>query len=412
MDPRGVRVGFSNGLAPEAAVLQIPESERTPFERDMAKAVSVIEDAAKLPVSDSLEVSSQYARRILYAEWLTSGLASPNDAAMRLRAIRAALLVERYTGMHVLQLPPMPGLPEMPAFMPSGSTVTIADVDPAAHDRMTADEFAVHLFVLRWVRLMDNWQTGVKLAQALYGNPRRRKRIQKVLLPALAKMDVGEPHHMTAPQWETAWLEGLELHLGASKQTSADTPFMQVTNTWFELTARLPELDPRRPMSYRWPVLVASTMDLYDEYIMWVHRVSLTLGELRGMADKAAAATRRLKRLHLRGTLMRSVGRHAAGVREALQAMDQLPDSTQLRLPYKVLTDEEMEEARDRALAAAEGGGCDGCGFVFAKYSLCGGCRQRHYCGKACQAADWRSGHKEACKQLAAKKGEAKAEAG
>jgi TPR repeat protein len=33
----------------------------------------------------------------------------------------------------------------------------------------------------------------------------------------------------------------------------------------------------------------------------------------------------------------------------------------------------------------------------------CAKCKSRHYCGKACQLVDWKQGHKEQCKRLAAK---------
>ena len=32
----------------------------------------------------------------------------------------------------------------------------------------------------------------------------------------------------------------------------------------------------------------------------------------------------------------------------------------------------------------------------------CAGCLRTYYCGKACQTADWKAGHKKECKALAA----------
>jgi hypothetical protein len=43
---------------------------------------------------------------------------------------------------------------------------------------------------------------------------------------------------------------------------------------------------------------------------------------------------------------------------------------------------------------------CHTCGARTSQ--VCAQCRQRHYCGKACQMADWRAGHKRACRTAAA----------
>ena len=47
---------------------------------------------------------------------------------------------------------------------------------------------------------------------------------------------------------------------------------------------------------------------------------------------------------------------------------------------------------------------CHCCGRVEeeeGRFSLCGGCRQRVFCGRDCQVAAWGAGHKAECKALA-----------
>jgi hypothetical protein len=38
------------------------------------------------------------------------------------------------------------------------------------------------------------------------------------------------------------------------------------------------------------------------------------------------------------------------------------------------------------------------------KHKICSACKTRFYCSVDCQRADWKGGHKEVCKMLAAKK--------
>jgi hypothetical protein len=54
------------------------------------------------------------------------------------------------------------------------------------------------------------------------------------------------------------------------------------------------------------------------------------------------------------------------------------------------------EEEKGGAWAA-----CSHCGQAAAKLRLCGGCKQRQYCGQECQRAAWKSGHRGECKVLA-----------
>lgn len=40
---------------------------------------------------------------------------------------------------------------------------------------------------------------------------------------------------------------------------------------------------------------------------------------------------------------------------------------------------------------------CNHCGASSVKLSKCAGCREKQYCGKPCQVADWKAGHKRSC---------------
>ena len=60
----------------------------------------------------------------------------------------------------------------------------------------------------------------------------------------------------------------------------------------------------------------------------------------------------------------------------------------------------------DRA-RAIHGDRCDECGVKPAAGSgaalnICGRCRQRWYCGRACQATHWKAGHKKVCRKKGA----------
>ncbi len=51
-----------------------------------------------------------------------------------------------------------------------------------------------------------------------------------------------------------------------------------------------------------------------------------------------------------------------------------------------------------RSFSLARGTTCDVCGSTGA-LSLCGGCRLRRYCGRACQRAEW-ARHKGTCARM------------
>ncbi len=46
---------------------------------------------------------------------------------------------------------------------------------------------------------------------------------------------------------------------------------------------------------------------------------------------------------------------------------------------------------------------CHACGAAEGEegqFRVCGGCKQRVYCGRECQVAGWKAGHKQECKAL------------
>ncbi|GFR42339.1 hypothetical protein Agub_g3249, partial [Astrephomene gubernaculifera] len=161
------------------------------------------------------------------------------------------------------------------------------------------------------------------------------------------------------------------------------------------------------------------------------------LGELRELVGKAVAAGKRLKRWRMKPLLMATMDVHVAFVKQTMKDLQHLPDDEEIRLPHMTEAAKAAADAVLRAGAAGTGNagaagvssgpaataaahsrsaspataaasneaatesGCHGCGHKFASYQRCGGCRQRRYCSRACQAADWRAGHKQQCKQLA-----------
>ncbi|KAG2500089.1 hypothetical protein HYH03_001675 [Edaphochlamys debaryana] len=211
------------------------------------------------------------------------------------------------------------------------------------------------------------------------------------------------------------------------------------------IAERFSKLEPQRPLSYRCPLQVWSVLREHEKLVSaastmarlgeeqshdyaaamggWVvaqtmpnrrpGRPSCTVGELRGVAEKARAATKRLKRAHLDSILKLEAAAQMDDVTKLLAKAASLPDATVIRL-REVSEASAAQEAAALQAAADEKNErrCDGCKETFGKVLVCGGCRQRRFCSRACQVADWRGGHKEACKQLAEEAAKAKAEAG
>ncbi|KAG2496785.1 hypothetical protein HYH03_005193 [Edaphochlamys debaryana] len=355
---------------------------------------------------------------------------------MRFRGVQASPFVERFLGMRLCYVDP-----------DTSEVLTLT-----VYGAMTPDELVAALLVLQCIRPMGNWVPGFKLALGLMGEDPVQWRVTEVLLPALAAMDEGEPHHMTRDQWETVWLEAAarDLRMVVRTQAPTEPAYATAQQLLLDIADRLPRLELQRPMTYHWPFNIAdkflntdkmlSTVtamarlgeeqghDYASAFGHWMlaafalkgcpRRPALPLGELRALAAKAEAAGRRLKRCHILAILKATVRLHIEFVQAALTATQGLPDDQAIRLPYS--TPEELRAAASgrsaefaaRPVTAPDERGCDGCGVVFVKYLHCGGCRQRRYCGRACQAADWRAGHKQQCKQLAAAAAAEKAGAG
>ncbi|KAG2500142.1 hypothetical protein HYH03_001724 [Edaphochlamys debaryana] len=366
---------------------------------------------------------------------------SDAEAASKMRRAKRA-------GRGAAAMEPFPGV---------SSTGSVPD--RTVYDSMTAGELVVTLFAVRCIHLCSGAQRdfalGINLAQVLFTGASRRARVQQVLLPALAAMDVGEPHHMTAPQWETVWLETLAPYfLNTVRKEPGSALAKQALQSLVDMAHRLPSLDPDRAMSYKITVTVAAEVEEDDALLrfastmaqlgeaqshdyafalatwMRVHtllygnpsaRQRLTAGELRAAVAKVHEARKRLKKVHLWGSVQQAVRSQVAEVLRALDEVADLPDTAVLQLPYKGRAEGPAASNITQAAAAAAGTDpeppCDGCHLRFLHYLRCGGCRQRRYCSRACQVADWRGGHKEACKQMAeeaaaAARAAAEAEAG
>ncbi|KAG2500120.1 hypothetical protein HYH03_001702 [Edaphochlamys debaryana] len=437
-----------------------------------------MEEAAELSVGTLAEAAA-FARRISYAQYLTSGLAGIDTRVSALKAVEAAPFVYRFTGARFFwtdaatqqELSEAEAQRRMRRAERSRdarssdleSSLEIADgVDPQAYDSLTADELALILFVLRCIRLFGGYKTGFELGRRLYATLAVRRRIQEVLLPALAAMDVGEPHHMTAPQWETVWIETLsnDMFYTLRAEPQGSQSHAVAAASLLSIARRLPSLVPDRAMSYRVPLDVDMEMGLHDELARpgpfarhlappplgaapavtldpwrgsdqgnsfavaigsWIrahallHRplrqrpAGLTLGAVRALVAQAREAGKRVKRQHLEPLVKQKTSLPMAAVKASLEHMAGLPDSTPLQQPVAV-SRTQLQQAAAVAAAATERG-CDGCGRCFTKYFNCGGCRQRRYCSRACQVADWRGGHKAACKQMAEEAAEATGEA-
>ncbi|KAG2496786.1 hypothetical protein HYH03_005194 [Edaphochlamys debaryana] len=411
---------------------------------------------------------------MLCAQRLTSGF-GPNDKDLPFRAAQASPFVERFLGARLYYVDSATGkeltLAEAQTRLAQAAMAGQAaglglgqaelelgpmrsgwGVDPRAYGTITADELVAALVVIQCIQIMGDWVPGFKLALGLMGEGSTRQRVTQVLLPALAAMDEGEPHHMTRDQWETVWPEAAarDLRMVVRTQAPTEPAYATAQQLLLEIADRLPRVEPQRPMTYYWPHAIADKFLITDKMLShittmarlgeeqghdyasafghWLtaalalkglpRRPALPVGELRALAAKAEAAGRRLRRCHMEAVLKAAARLHIGFVRAALADTAGQPDDEAIPLPY--CSPEELRAAASgrsaefaaRPVTAPDERGCDGCGVVFVKYLRCGGCRQRRYCGRSCQAADWKAGHKQQCKQLAAAAAAEKAGAG
>ncbi|KAG2500132.1 hypothetical protein HYH03_001717 [Edaphochlamys debaryana] len=376
------------------------------------------------------------------------------------------------------------------------AVVVMGNVDADVYHDWSAEQLAVTLLMLAWDRLSGRWAVGFTMAQSLFVHPHNKQRVQEVLLPALAAMDVGEPHHMTAPQWETVWLETLAPYVmfaiqqlpaaarsgepGAPRVSHLSTVLREARSMLRAMGERLVVLQPQRPLAYRW--LALSSFEAGDHDSLFIaaselyslgedqgHDLALCVGgfmrlyalqqgvtrpvpvtrvqagALQEMFIFSSEAGMRLERLDLWDLVKSQMDVCAMAVMELSAQLQGVPGEEEVSLPYRGRTTQqpraqtqshsrtrrsqpagrnasgaasapapaaeaeeeepsvaELAAAAARAEAQASWHACDACGGKFEKLNRCGGCRQRRYCGKECQTKDWRAGHKEACKQLAA----------
>ncbi len=104
--------------------------------------------------------------------------------------------------------------------------------------------------------------------------------------------------------------------------------------------------------------------------------------------------------VQLRAALQRALPA-AAQVAAALQVHWQRADAAPERQQAAQL--ELAQAAATRASCAHLA--CPNVGATGRRGKLCTGCRVAHYCCRACSEADWRAGHRAACRQLATGRG-------
>ncbi|KAG2500143.1 hypothetical protein HYH03_001725 [Edaphochlamys debaryana] len=435
---------YSDELDPKLVILAIPEAQRTPFQRDYAKAVMAIRAAADLPVN-TLADAANYARRMLYGQWLGAVMVTLDSKSVAPKSVAVSPYVERFTAARCCWMDPATqdelsnaeAARRLRRAQQAGSGAAVLEpfmgvsflgnvTDRTVYDRMTADELVVTLFVMRRSTLLH--KGGGAYSRSCF--------------PALAAMDVGEPHHMTAPQWETVWIESLTTPLFTAIRSDPPEPASagQAIDSLTYMAHRLPLLDSDRAMSYRLLVMVTAEVGDDDALLssasvlarlgeaqshdyafafgtcLRMHtllygilsvRPRVTMGELRAAVAKAHEARKRLKKMYLWGLVQQAVRSQMTDVQRALDEMEDLPDTAVLQLPYKGRAEGSGGPAASTNSPAVQAGAdskpiCDGCHKRFLQYLRCGGCRQRRYCGKECQTKDWRGGHKATCKQLAA----------
>ncbi|KAG2448909.1 hypothetical protein HYH02_006257 [Chlamydomonas schloesseri] len=174
------------------------------------------------------------------------------------------------------------------------------------------------------------------------------------------------------------------------------------------------------------------------------------LAELRQMYGKMVAAERRLERWNMRCTVSGQAHDCILIAKEGMALFAAQPDTALVTLPARPgLANALARTLRGGGSASANAGAaqprpspsgasappsaaaagaasgtaapaaalapgeqmCDGCRRGFLVTRRCGQCRRRRYCSQACQAKDWRAGHKAECKRLAVE-AEKEAEAG
>ncbi|KAG2438370.1 hypothetical protein HYH02_010825 [Chlamydomonas schloesseri] len=183
------------------------------------------------------------------------------------------------------------------------------------------------------------------------------------------------------------------------------------------------------------------------------------LGLLRSQAARGLAAEEWLRRWDMQYLVRAPYFHQVNTVKQAMKELAHLPDSAKIKLPYQprgrvsTSTSSSAGSVRGPGSAAAapsatdaaagamagltisgdsggeggNGGGraaggaaahavqqsaaaaassvCDACGLPFFVVQKCSRCRQRKYCSPACQAEDWRAGHKAECKRMAQEAG-------
>ncbi|GFR42350.1 hypothetical protein Agub_g3043, partial [Astrephomene gubernaculifera] len=352
--PNGPGV-FNMELSPWQHITSIPDHERNAFERDFARAVGIIEEGKRMPC-DTLENAAKFVRRFLFANWLTGGLmggpAGPPYLTVKLW--EAVSHVKRLTAMHYAWYDSATmkeiSFREHERRMRAGQVdsvqmgaITRDSADPAEFNTMTCDEFVLALCSMYCSQRARYWVNSCNMAAYLYSMRSVMERIRTVLLPQLARCDVGEPVHMDVSQWEAVWITWLVPYWKDSiRMQPMSTSAMQARLTMYEAAKRLLKLEPKRAMSYK--VAIEAERELRQ--IGPEHRAACTLarlgeeqgndfavavgtwvrvfnilrgaqgprvpacrlGELRELVGKAVAAGKRLKRWRMKPLLKVEIG--------------------------------------------------------------------------------------------------------
>ncbi|KAG2496249.1 hypothetical protein HYH03_005847 [Edaphochlamys debaryana] len=346
-----------------------------------------------MPV-DTLAKASRCARRMLSIVYRTSGIRAPIEPVLwDFTRWQASKHVERYTGVRLLwadvhgkqlgarevekrfQRPQRSGgsgqedlvLPIVSALHPRP--------DPVVYGSMTSEILAVMLLVAGWSTMASSLAEGFELAQILCGEGPVNTRVREVLLPQLAAKDVGEPHHLTAPQWEVVLYEALVPYAGITMQKSdLHCPmYDKARELLVHISQRIKQLDPDRPLSHRWlamtfsrPQEPADAAELYSAAASMIrlgceqgHDYAAALGgylalfaqlraegrapglpaavragELRGALAAARAARRRLERWGMWEEVHTQIPDHLAEIEAAAAALQDIPDDEEVPLPY------------------------------------------------------------------------------
>ncbi|KAG2496250.1 hypothetical protein HYH03_005848 [Edaphochlamys debaryana] len=240
---------------------------------------------------------------------------------------------------------------------------------------MTSEILAVMLLVAGWSTMASSLAEGFELAQILCGEGPANTRVREVLLLQLAAKDVGEPHHLTAPQWEVVLYEALVSYAGITMQKSdLHCPmYDKARELLVRMGERIRQLDPDRPLSHRWLAMgftqalePADAAQLYSAAASMVrlgcdqgHDYAAALGgylalfaqlraegrapglpaavragELRSALAAARAARRRLERWGMWEEVHTQIPDHVEDVEAAAAALQDVPDDEEVPLPY------------------------------------------------------------------------------